>query len=409
MIGVIADDVTGATDVAAALSRAGLRTVLALTADVPEDAAAASDAIVVGLKTRSIPAPDAVAESLRALRGLQAAGANRFYFKYCSTFDSTPAGNIGPVVEALADALGVGVVVTTPAAPIHGRTVAGGELFVDGVPLNETHMAQHPITPMRDASLVRLLAPQVAGEVDVLPLEVVRSGPANVRDAITSASRRGARHVIADAVLADDLGVIAESIEGALLAAGSAGLIASLAEREPASGHTIVVAPPGRTAIIAGSCSKRTLEQISAFVEAGGSSYRIVAQPGDTAAALAEAALAWWSELPSDESALVYSSSAAEDRDPNMPEAGELYEDVAGILARGMAARGVQRMLVAGGETSGAVIRELGATTAVVGAEAAVGAPWIHDAANDVYLVLKSGNFGDTDFFVDVARLGEAL
>ncbi|GAA2543074.1 four-carbon acid sugar kinase family protein [Microbacterium mitrae] len=408
MIGVIADDVTGATDVAAALSREGLQTLLAFNAEtsVTEDA----DAIVIGLKTRSIPVAEAVATSLVALRSLENAGATRFYFKYCSTFDSTDEGNIGPVTEALAEALGVSTVVTTPAAPIHGRTVNDGNLYVFDVPLHETHMAHHPITPMRDSNLARLLTPQSRGAVMTLPLSAARDGAVAVRATIAAAESAGVTQgsvsvtqVIADAVTAADLAIIAEATDDAVLTAGSAGLIGAIAERQAASGRTVSAPPAGRTAIIAGSCSRRTLEQIAAFESSGGLSHRVVAAPGQTAAQLAEAALTWWDEQPTDTSAMIYSSSSAEERNDELPEAGELYEQVAGIVANGLAHRGVQRMLVAGGETSGAVIRELGTTVAVVGDEAAVGAPWIHDVAGGVHLVLKSGNFGEVDMFTSLA------
>ncbi|MEH6781923.1 MAG: 3-oxo-tetronate kinase [Rhodoglobus sp.] len=401
MIGVIADDVTGATDVAAALSREGLRTLLTLSAETPVTGDA--DAIVTGLKTRSIPVADAVATSLAALRTLQDAGATRFYFKYCSTFDSTDEGNIGPVTEALAQALGVSTVVTTPAAPIHGRTVNDGNLYVFNVPLHETHMAHHPVTPMRDSNLVTLLTPQVQGTVATLPLSAVHGGAAVARASITAAESAGVAQVIADAVDATDLDAIAEAIDTAVLTAGSAGLIGAIARRQLASGRTISAPPAGRTAIIAGSCSRRTLEQIAAFQASGGYSHHVVAEPGQTASDLAEAALTWWDEQPAEKSALIYSSSSAEERNDELPAAGELYEQVAGIVAHGLARRGVQRMLVAGGETSGAVIRELGTTVAVVGEEAAVGAPWIHDVTHGVHLVLKSGNFGDIDMFNSVA------
>lgn len=401
MIGVIADDVTGATDVAAAFSREGLRTLLALNAEAPVTGDA--DAIVIGLKTRSIPVADAVATSLVALRTLQNAGATSFYVKYCSTFDSTDEGNIGPITEAVAQALGVSTVVTTPAAPIHGRTVDDGNLYVFDVPLHETHMAHHPITPMRDSNLVCLLTPQVQGSVSTLPLSAVRDGVAAVRATIADAERTGVAHTIADAVTDADLAVIAEAVDSAVLTAGSAGLIGAIAGRQVASGRTVSAPPVGRTAIIAGSCSGRTLEQIAAFKKAGGSSHRVIAERGQSAAELAEAALTWWDNQPADTSALIYSSGSAEERKNELPGAGELYEQVAGIVADGLAQRGVQRMLIAGGETSGAVIRKLGTTVAVVGEEAAVGAPWVHDVARDVHLVLKSGNFGDVDMFTDVA------
>ncbi|MCM3656362.1 four-carbon acid sugar kinase family protein [Agromyces mediolanus] len=405
MIGVIADDVTGATDVAAALSRAGLRTLLALTPELGEGPVDA-EAIAIGLKTRSIPVADAVAQSLAALAALRAAGAELTYFKYCSTFDSTPEGNIGPVTDALAAELGAELVVTTPAAPLHGRTVYRGRLFVGDQLLDETHMREHPVTPMRDSSVPRLLAPQVAGEVGLLPLDVVRAGAAAVREAVAAAEASGVAHLVADAAVEADLDVIAEAVDGAALVAGSAGLVGALARRRPSTGRAADAAPAGRTAILAGSCSRRTLEQIDRFQATGAPSYRLRAERGDTAEQLAADALAWWDAQSDGPSALIYSSSPAAERDAEFPEAGELYERTAGIVADGLAERGVQRLVIAGGETSGEVVRALGMGTAVVGAEAALGAPWIHDPRRDLHLVLKSGNFGGPELFVDVAGVG---
>ncbi|ERK70611.1 3-oxo-tetronate kinase [Leifsonia aquatica] len=410
MIGVIADDVTGATDVAAALSRAGLRTLLTLTAEVDDhEVVIDADAVVIGLKTRSLPAADAVAQSLTALDALQRVGADQFYLKYCSTFDSTPEGNIGPVTEALAVRLGARTVVTTPAAPLHGRTVYQGHLFVGDTLLNETHMREHPITPMRDSSVPRLLAPQAERPVGLLPLDIVRAGAELIRETITAAETGGTTHLVADAVSEDDLAALAEAIGDAPLIAGSAGLIGAIARRRPRSDASATRPPAARTAIIAGSCSRRTLEQIARFREEGAPTYKVVAASGDTAAGLAQQALAWWDRLPATASALLYSSSTAEERDASVDGAAELYEEVAGLIAHGLAEHGVTRLLVAGGETSGAVIHALGTRVAVVGEEAALGAPWIHDVAHDLHLVLKSGNFGEPGLFVDVALRDPAV
>lgn len=409
MIGVIADDVTGATDVAAALSRSGLRTLLSLTAEVGEHVTVAdADAVVIGLKTRSIAVPDALDQSLAALAALRQVGANRFYLKYCSTFDSTSEGNIGPVTEALAAQLDVGIVVTTPAAPLHGRTVYRGHLFVGDTPLHETHMRVHPVTPMRDSSVPRLLALQVRGAVGLLPLETVRDGGDAIRAAVIAAEASGNRHLVVDSVAEADLAAVAEAVEDALLVAGSAGLIGAIGLRRRVPDKVMNAPPAGRTAILAGSCSTRTLEQIARFRESGGASYQLVAEPGESAADLAADALAWWDERPDDASALIYSSSPAQERNSRIPNAGELYERAAGLIATQLAERGLRRMLIAGGETSGEVVRALGTGTVVVGEEVALGAPWIHDVERDLHLVLKSGNFGAPDLFVDVARSGDS-
>lgn len=405
MIGVIADDVTGATDVAAALRRAGLRTLLALGADVDAGSDDA-DAIVIGLKTRSLPAAEAVEQSLAALAVLRQRGADRIYVKYCSTFDSTAEGNIGPITEAVARELGTDLVVTTPAAPLHGRTVYRGHLFVGDTLLAETHMRDHPVTPMRDSSVLRLLTAQSTAPVAMLPLDVVQRGADAVRERLRRARADGSLHLVADAVADADLAVVAEAVENETLVAGSAGLVGAIALRGTASGTAAPVPPSGRTAIIAGSCSRRTLEQIDRFVSSGGPAYRVAAGAGTTAEDLAARAVAWWDEQPADAAALIYSSSPASERRDDPPGAGELYERTAGLIATQLSDRGVQRMLIAGGETSGEVIRALGTTVAIVGEEVAPGAPWIHDEQHDVHLILKSGNFGDEDLFVDVARQG---
>lgn len=407
MIGVIADDVTGATDVAAALRRAGLRTLLALGTDI-DDTAVSADAIVIGLKTRSLPAAEAVAQSLAALAVLRGRGADRIYVKYCSTFDSTAEGNIGPITEAVARELGADLVVTTPAAPLHGRTVYRGHLFVGDTLLAETHMRDHPVTPMRDSSVVRLLAAQSAAPVAALPLDVVQQGADAVRETLRRARADGALQVVADAVTDADLAALAEAVGDDALVAGSAGLVGAIALRETASGAAAPVPPTGRTAILAGSCSRRTLEQIDRFVSSGSPAYRVAAAPDDTAEQLAARAVEWWDEQPADAAALIYSSSPASERRDDVPGAGELYERTAGLIAAQLSDRGVKRMLIAGGETSGEVIRALGTTVAVVGEEVAPGAPWIHDERRDVHLILKSGNFGDEELFVDVARQGVA-
>lgn len=408
MIGVIADDVTGATDVAAALRRAGLRTLLALQPEVDGDADDV-DAIVIGLKTRSIPVADAIEQSLAALAALQQQGIDQCYLKYCSTFDSTSEGNIGPVTEALRDALAVPLVVTTPAAPVHGRTVYRGHLFVGDALLHETHMRDHPITPMRDSSVPRLLSAQVQGGVGLVPLEVVRAGHEALSDAIEAAAGEGKAHVVVDATIEADLDAVAAAVSNAVLVAGSAGLLGALARRQASTSSTPDGPPPGATVVIAGSCSQRTLEQVERFRAAGRPAHRILAAPGATVDELADEAIAWWHEQPNGTSSLLYSSSDSSERDERIPDAGALYEATAARIAVQLAERGVQRMLVAGGETSGAIVDALGVRTAVVGPEAAVGAPWISDPERELHLVLKSGNFGAPEFFVDVASEGDAV
>ena len=401
MIGVIADDATGATDVAAALSRAGLRTALALTTDLDRWRGDA-DALVLGLKTRSVPAADAVRQSLEAWEALAAQGAERVYLKYCSTFDSTPDGNIGPVTEALAGRLGTRTVVTTPSAPLHGRTVYQGHLFVGDRLLHETHMADHPRTPMRDSSVPRLLRAQARWPVELLPLAVVHSGTGAVRDHLEALGANGAVHVVADALDEADLDVLASAVRTAPVVAGSAGLVGAIGRASSAGSHVPSRPPAGRTAILAGSCSHRTLEQIAVFRDLGRPLYQLTGGPGQSANELADAALRWWDRLADDAPALIASSQPPEHRASAPEGTADLYEEATGLIAAGLAERGLRRLVIAGGETSGAVVSALRTRVAEIGEEAAPGVPWIHDREHGLHLLLKSGNFGGPTLFADV-------
>ncbi|MDH6196848.1 uncharacterized protein YgbK (DUF1537 family) [Mycobacterium frederiksbergense] len=400
MIGILADDVTGATDVAAAVRRCGARTLLAFTAEL-DDFRADTDVVVIGLKTRTLPVTQAVQQSLAALETLQRIGADRFYLKYCSTFDSTAQGNIGPITDAIADRLGSGLVVTTPSAPDHGRTVYCGHLFVDDTPLDETHMREHPLTPMTDSSVVRLLQAQTSHPVGLLALSTVRSGTRAVRRAMEAAERNGIRHLVADATERADLETIAAALSDAELVGGSAGLAEMITSRNEHSDGSadFDVDTLAAGAIIAGSCSARTLSQIAAFIAAGGRHYRLDTSLSREPELLAEAALRWFDGQPA-RPVLIHSSQSVDQRHQDSI-VSEVYEAAAGLIARGLLDRSVKKFLVAGGETSGAVIAALDIRATTVGAEAAPGVPWIRDTARGIDLILKSGNFGGPTFFTD--------
>ncbi|MDX3100915.1 3-oxo-tetronate kinase [Nonomuraea angiospora] len=403
MIGIIADDVTGATDVAAALTRRGTSTMLMFDPLLRPTEVSGAAAVVVGLKTRTAETDDAVSLSLRALDSLRECGATRFYFKYCSTFDSTQAGNIGPITDALADALGVSVVVTTPSAPRHGRTVYRGHLFVGDTPLAETHMAEHPLTPMTDSSVLRLLQAQTRHDVTLIGHDVVGQGENAVRMAIADSRRRGVRHLVSDTTVDADLTTLAAAVRDETLVAGSAGLVEHLVPMSPASRPKARRAP-SRTVIIAGSCSQRTLEQIDRYVAAAGAHYRITAHRGSSEHTLAADALKWFDGLPNGP-ALFFSSRPPVRRASTPGDLSGLYERTAGQLARGMLERGIRRLIVAGGETSGAVIDELGVRTTTVEEEVAPGVPWLRDTESGTALLLKSGNFGPPEMFAKEAGL----
>ncbi|WP_027930207.1 3-oxo-tetronate kinase [Amycolatopsis thermoflava] len=398
VLGCIADDHTGGSDVAAALRRAGMRTVLRF--GVPGERAGVPDcdAVVVALKTRSIPADDAVTRTLAAQRWLAALGVTRFYFKYCSTFDSTDAGNIGPVADALLGVLG-GRTLICPASPEHGRTTYLGHLFVGDVLLSDSPMRHHPLTPMTDANLVRVLGRQTPHPVGLLPLTAVRRGPAFVQEHLDGLD---VRHVVADATEEADLLALARATSDWPLLTGGAGLagaIARVAVPEAARTAEIVPLPPGPGVILAGSCSAATLGQLDqALARFPGHRLDPVAAP--VPAELAAVAVEWLERNLGDGPVVLYSSAPAEQRATG-PGIAEVLEETLGLLARRAVELGVRRIAVAGGETSGAVTTALGVEQVVVGDEADRGVPWCVTTTDDpVALLLKSGNFGRPDLLV---------
>ncbi|MDR6868144.1 uncharacterized protein YgbK (DUF1537 family) [Microbacterium resistens] len=418
MIGIIADDVTGGTDAAVACHRQGLRTGIVF--GDPRDGSIDSmwDVGVVALKTRTIPAAEAVARSIVAAEALRAHGADRLFLKYCSTFDSTPSGNIGPVLDALVGLVGAGRVVTTPSSPEHGRTVYGGQLFVNGVPLAESPMRDHPLTPMRDSDLVRLLDGQLPRPSSrVLPHDVVRAGAEALRSAMSD-PRHDSRYLFPDAITDDDLLTIARAAVDEPLLAGAAGLAGALAhavaESRPARPRPAPgAAGAGRSIVLAGSCSRRTLEQIDAMDRAGRPLYRLDALVDQDPETLATRALRWYDSLLDDSPApLIYASLPPEQLHAVQERLGversaAVLEAAISRVAQGVRERGVTRFVTAGGETSGAVIAALGVRGGEIGAEAARGVPWIH-SDDGMRLLLKSGNFGEPDLLVRASEEEEA-
>jgi uncharacterized protein YgbK (DUF1537 family) len=412
LLGVIADDFTGATDVASMLVAAGLRTVQ--TIGIPADAAAVgdADAVVVALKTRTIPAPAAVAESLAALAWLKSAGARQFYFKYCSTFDSTDAGNIGPVADALLDALGADFTIACPAFPENKRTIYQGHLFVGEVLLSDSPMRNHPLTPMTDANLVRVLARQTRRKVGLVPFATVTQGAEAIRAAFARLRGEGVTYAVVDALQNRDLLSIGEACRDLPLVTAGSGVALGLPEnfvqaklvplRADAS-HLPAVG--GKVAVLAGSCSAATREQIAVM---GRSHLAVAIDPlsGGNAQALAQQALAAIQPaLAADKPFLVYSSAAPEavaevQRRLGQATAATLVEDTLALAAQELVARGVRRLVIAGGETSGAVVKALGVTALAIGPTIDPGVPWTLSLGEPrLKLALKSGNFGGPDFF----------
>jgi len=417
-IGAIADDFTGATDVAVAFGDAGLRVEVVFGVPNAETVAPNCDVVVIALKSRTIPAPDAVEQSLVAARWARSQGCRQIYFKYCSTFDSTAAGNIGPVADALSDELGAKSVVVTPAAPRHHRTVYQGHLFVGRQLLSESPMKSHPLTPMTDSDLLRVLATQSTRKIDLLEHEIVRRGSAAISGEIERFRAHGSQYVIVDALTDHDLEELGSTLRDQPLVTGAAGLAAGIArammrggpEHENRQSQPI---PPiddfVSAAALAGSCSARTLEQIAAFSRTN-PSHQLDPITTPDSGALAHAALDWFAAARTRGVPLIYSSADAASVLRAQQALGAerlaiVIEDAMARIAVGLIDAGIDRLVVAGGETSGSVATALGMRTASVGPEAAPGVPWLFTSlgGRSRALLLKSGNFGDRDFLLETA------
>ncbi|MHB9756051.1 3-oxo-tetronate kinase [Streptomyces sp. BYX5S] len=418
LLGAIADDFTGATDLATMLVARGFRTVVAvgsagLTGDGPAAAEVRqADAVVVALKTRTNPVDEAVRESTEALRALRDAGCRRFYFKYCSTFDSTPEGNIGPVSDALLDALGESATVVVPAFPATGRTVYKSRLFVGDELLDESPMRDHPLTPMRDAHVGRLLAPQTRRPVRSIDLDTVRSGPRALRDALADPRFADALTVV-DATRDDDLRTIAAATSDMPLITGAAGLALGLTGPHEGTARATAASAPGAPgAVLAGSASAATRAQVAdAQQHLPHRGLDIAALRSDfagTVAGLVDFARDCWrrdAALPPLIYAVASLSDLEHDTPPGATPASELVERALAECATRLVDAGARRLLVAGGETSGAVTTALGCRTLRIGEQIAPGVAWARTepgaggAADGIDLALKSGNFGGTDIF----------
>ncbi|MBK6868889.1 MAG: four-carbon acid sugar kinase family protein [Burkholderiales bacterium] len=408
-LGCIADDFTGATDLANNLVRAGMRVVQSI--GVPDTPLAAGvDALVVALKSRTVAAAEAVAQSLAALRWLRAADAQQIYFKICSTFDSTPQGNIGPVAEALMDALGCDFSIATPAFPDNGRTVFKGYLFVGDGLLHESGMRDHPLTPMTDSNLVRVLQAQCRRRVGLIDHRAVAAGAAAVRARIAELRTQGVGIAIVDAVDNDDLLRLAPALQGMALVTAGSGLAIGLPANwgfQPSAQAAALPPPSGLRAIVSGSCSQATHAQVAHFIAGGGAALaldplRLARDHADTVGEV----LAWAEEHLPAQPVLVYSTAepaavAATQAQLGALDAGALVEQALAEVARGLVERGVRQLVVAGGETSGAVVQSLGIRQMQIGAQIDPGVPWTHakSALGPLHLALKSGNFGGVDFF----------
>jgi 3-dehydrotetronate 4-kinase len=419
-LGCIADDYTGASDLANTLTRAGLRTVQ--TIGVPADTLALPevDAVVVSLKSRSIEASLAVSRSRAAEKWLRGRGADHVLFKICSTFDSTDAGNIGPVMDALRADARDPIVLVTPAFPETGRTVYQGNLFVGSVPLNESPLKDHPLNPMHDSNLVRVLARQSQTKIGLVDLATVACGPAAVRSRLADLSAKAIGAAIIDAVFERDLETIGEVALGHRLSVGASGVGLGLARALVAAGRARAAtsstgagrAVGGPAVCLAGSCSQATLQQIA---NAETVMPVLHLDPDQVVGSRNEArrALAWAQQRIAEGPVLIVSSStpdqvAAVQSRHGREAAGHALEQAMADIAEGLVQSGVRRLVIAGGETSGAVVDRLGIPGFLVGPEIAAGVPVLRsvgDKSGEMLLALKSGNFGGPNFFSDALNL----
>ena len=413
-LGCIADDLTGGTDLSGILVNNGMRTVQMIgvpDGDWPDDA----DAVVVALKSRTIPVEQAVAQSLAALQWLQDAGCTQYYFKYCSTFDSTARGNIGPVADALMDALKTDFTIACPAFPATRRTIYQGYLFVGGVLLNESGMQHHPLTPMTDANLVRVLQQQTRRKVGLVNHEVVAAGAGAIAERFALLRREGVGYAIVDAISNNDLAQIATAAAELSLITGGSGLAQGLPPNFRVRGllnaRATADAPPadGFRAVVSGSCSSATRHQVDLML-ARCPAFRVdplaLADGHDVVGAATE----WAATRLGQQPVLIYATAAPDEVKRTQTTLGVeksalLIENALAAIAAKLVDLGVGQLIVAGGETSGAVLHALGVKRLAIGPEIDPGVPWttaMRQKPNNrpLALALKSGNFGSSDFFL---------
>ncbi len=426
LLGCIADDFTGATDLANNLVRAGMRVTQVIgvpAADLRLDAQV--DAIVVSLKSRTNPVAQAVEESLAALSWLQARGAQQIYFKYCSTFDSLyegpVRGNIGPVTEALMDALHSDFTIATPAFPENQRTVFKGHLFVGDVLLSESGMQNHPLTPMKDANLVRVLQAQCTRKVGLLDYKIIAQGAAAITNKMAELRASGVGIAVVDALSNHDLMILGEALKGMPLVTAGSGVAIGLPQNfgiGQSAGTTVISATPlprpmGLQAIVSGSCSEATNRQVADFVSKGHPALAIdplsMASERESNAAYVDTLLRWAASKLDAGPVLIYSTASPEtiktvQKKLGVEQASLMVEDTLARITQGLLALGVRQLVIAGGETSGACVQALQIKQLQIGVQVDPGVPWCFTrppslSGEGLHLTLKSGNFGTDDFF----------
>jgi uncharacterized protein YgbK (DUF1537 family) len=413
LLGCIADDLTGATDLANTLARRGMSVVQTIGTPSPGDPVPDAEAIVVALKSRTIPAKEAVALSLQACRWLKEAGARQFYFKYCSTFDSTDEGNIGPVGDALVEALDAGLTTVCPAFPETGRTIYMGHLFVGPVLLSDSPMRNHPLTPMQDANLVRVLSRQTRAKVDLVPITTVRQGASSMSASFGYLTRKMVRYAVVDAIEDEDLLTLGAACAEMKLVTGGSGAAIGLPENFRRAGlipKREAVAPldavGGLGAVVAGSSSQATMGQVAAFRARHPALALDPLKLAENFEQTVAAALDWAKPKIASAPVLVHAGGTPQEvgavqQKLGRERAGALVEQALAGIAQGLVEAGVRRLVVAGGETSGAVVQGLGVKALQIGPQIDPGVPaCLAIGTPKLALALKSGNFGLEDFFM---------
>lgn len=406
LLGCIADDFTGATDLAGTLVKSGMSAVQLIGVPKGDMPPVEADCAVVALKSRTIPPAEAIAQSLEALEWLRNQGCRQFFFKYCSTFDSTDDGNIGPVADALMAALETDFTIFCPAFPANGRTIFKGYLFAGDVLLNESGMQDHPLTPMSDPNLVRVLQRQTASKVGLVDYKTISAGTDAVQAAFAELRASGVRMCVVDAVDEDDLMTIGTAVNGLALITGGSGIGIGLPDNFRKDGSLVAVGTAdalpkidGHAAIISGSCSRATQGQVANFMK-NNAAFQI--EPLKLAAGqdVAAEALAWALPRIADGPVLIYSTDQpgeveAVQKAVGRDNAGNMVEQALARIAEGLVEAGVRKLIVAGGETSGAVVNQLGVSGLRIGPEIDPGVPWTVSLGDPrIALALKSGNFG---------------
>ena len=411
LLGAIADDIAGATDLCDTLVGQGMRTVQEIGVPRQDEAALDADAVVIALSTRTGPAKAAVRQSLAALRWLQARGARQIFFKYRSTFSSTNRGNIGPVADALLDAMGEEFTIVCPAFPTAGRTLFQGHLFVGNLLLSESFMRTHPMTPMKQSNLIKVLSRQTKHKVDLVPHEVVNVGPDAIRNHLKRLREAGNRYAIMDAVTDRNLVDIGIACRDMKLVTGGSGAALALPKNfrragllGPDSGADILPPAKGHAAVVAGSCSEATLAQV-AHMRQHCPAFFIDGIKLGGKRDLAEEALEWAKPKLGDGPVMIYSSAEAElvkkvQRKHGVAKSSDLIEACLAKISQGLVRAGVGQLIVAGGMTSAETIKALNIHALRIGHQIDPGVRWTMTLDEPpLHLALKAGNFGDSDFF----------